>query len=157
AKLAIRRVLDELFDRTHRFQLGRVSQSTEEILSFGGKFHGCRCSPGRRPRIDDRNTATVWLGKRKASDESNTSATPVRSKTRLGELGPRTSHCPCGSHLCTASRRAQYEGCKALLRCCGSIIRRKKRQISTSQYSRTQRSNRSRITQAKNFPKRKAR
>ena len=39
AKLAIRRVLDELFDRTHRFRLRRLSQSTEEILSFGGKFH----------------------------------------------------------------------------------------------------------------------
>jgi hypothetical protein len=39
AKLAIRRALDELFDRTHRFRLGRLSQSTEEILSFGGKFH----------------------------------------------------------------------------------------------------------------------
>jgi hypothetical protein len=68
AKLAIRRVVDELFDRTHRFRLRRLSQSTKEILSFGGKFHGCRCSPGRRPQIDDRNTVTVWLGKRKASD-----------------------------------------------------------------------------------------
>src|SRR5882724_11197844 len=39
AKLAIRRVLDEFFDRTHRFRLRRLSQSNEEILSFGGKFH----------------------------------------------------------------------------------------------------------------------
>ena len=39
AKLAIRRVLDELFDRTHRFRLRGFSQSIEEILGFGGKFH----------------------------------------------------------------------------------------------------------------------
>ena len=40
AKLAVRRVVDELFDCTHRFRLCRLPQSTEEILSVGGKFHG---------------------------------------------------------------------------------------------------------------------
>src|SRR5947207_11790130 len=60
AKLAVRRVLDQLFNRTHRFRLCRLPQSTEVILSFGRKFHGLA--------IDDRNTATVWLAKRKARD-----------------------------------------------------------------------------------------
>ena len=40
AKLAVRRVVDELFDCTHRFRLCRLPQSTEEILGFAGKFHG---------------------------------------------------------------------------------------------------------------------
>src|SRR5205814_10423925 len=59
--------------------------------------------------------------------------------------------------LCTASLHAHHETCKELLQCCGSITRRKKRRISTSRCSRIRRSNRSRITPVKNFPKRKAR
>src|SRR4029079_4388566 len=40
AKLAIRRVVDELFDCSHWFRLCRLPQSIEEILSVVGKFHG---------------------------------------------------------------------------------------------------------------------
>ena len=40
AKLAVRPVLDELFDGTHRFWLRRLSQSIEESVGFAGKFHG---------------------------------------------------------------------------------------------------------------------
>jgi len=39
AKLAVRRLLDQLFDRAHRFRFCRLSQRTEEILGFDGKFH----------------------------------------------------------------------------------------------------------------------
>ncbi len=40
AKLAVRPVLDELFDGTDRFRLRRLSQSREESVGFAGKFHG---------------------------------------------------------------------------------------------------------------------
>jgi hypothetical protein len=40
AKLAVRPVLDELFDRTHWFRLCRFSQSSEESVGFDGTFHG---------------------------------------------------------------------------------------------------------------------
>jgi len=40
AKVAVRPVLDELFDGTHRFWLRRLSQSIEESVGFAGKFHG---------------------------------------------------------------------------------------------------------------------
>src|SRR5436190_682292 len=39
-KLAVRSVLDELFDGTHRFRFRRFSQSLEESVGFDGKFHG---------------------------------------------------------------------------------------------------------------------
>src|SRR5947199_818311 len=39
AKLAIRSVLDQVFDRTHRFRLRRLSQSTEQSVGFDGKLH----------------------------------------------------------------------------------------------------------------------
>src|SRR5881275_516477 len=40
AKVAVRPVLDELFDGTHRFWLRRLSQGIEESVGFAGKFHG---------------------------------------------------------------------------------------------------------------------
>ena len=59
AKLPVRPVLDELFDRTHRFRLRGLSQSIEESVSFAGKFH---CTIGLITVA-----VTLWLGKRKAS------------------------------------------------------------------------------------------
>ena len=58
AKLAVGPVLDELFDRTHRFRLRRLSQTIEECVGFDGTFHGTLESI----------TVTLWLGKQKASD-----------------------------------------------------------------------------------------
>ena len=40
AKLTVRCVLDELFDRAHRLRLCRLSQNTEEGFDFVGNFHG---------------------------------------------------------------------------------------------------------------------
>jgi len=40
AKLMIRRVLNEFFDRAHRLRLRRLSQNTEERFGLSGKFHG---------------------------------------------------------------------------------------------------------------------
>lgn len=40
AKVAVRPVLDDFFDRTHRFRLSRLSQATQERVGFSGTFHG---------------------------------------------------------------------------------------------------------------------
>ena len=40
AKLAVRPVVYELFDRARRLRLRRLSQSSEEAFGFSGKFHG---------------------------------------------------------------------------------------------------------------------
>jgi len=40
AKLTVRCVLDELFDRAHWLRLRRLSQKSEETFGFSGKFHG---------------------------------------------------------------------------------------------------------------------
>jgi hypothetical protein len=55
AKLAVGPVLDELFDRTHRFRLRRLSQRIEESVGFAGTFHGTFGSIT--------GTATLWRGK----------------------------------------------------------------------------------------------
>ena len=39
AKLAVRPVLDELFDCAYRLRLRRLSQNSEEVFGFAGKFH----------------------------------------------------------------------------------------------------------------------
>ncbi len=39
AKLAVRPVLDEFFDRAHRFRLCRLTQSIEQRVGFAGKIH----------------------------------------------------------------------------------------------------------------------
>src|SRR5207248_3105240 len=39
AKITVRSVLDELFDRAYRLRLRRFSQSIEESVGFTGKFH----------------------------------------------------------------------------------------------------------------------
>src|SRR5205823_2159111 len=65
---------------------------------------------------------------------------PSRTGTCIKRLSFKCqSSTRAASHLCAASRCAHYEACKELLRCCGSITRRKKRQISTSRCSRIRR------------------
>ena len=39
AEITVRRILDELFDRAYRFRLRRLSQNSEKVFGFGGKFH----------------------------------------------------------------------------------------------------------------------
>jgi hypothetical protein len=55
AKLAVRSVLDDLFNRTHRFRLCRLSQSIEQSVGFTAKFHGTFGSIAVTP--------TLWLRK----------------------------------------------------------------------------------------------
>jgi hypothetical protein len=40
AKLTVRSVPDEFFDRTHRFRLCRLSQGIEQSVGFTANFHG---------------------------------------------------------------------------------------------------------------------
>ena len=65
AKLAIRRVLDQLFDRTHRFRLRRFSQSIEERVGFAGKFHGdhsnYRVADENGKQVTDTSKRSVWF------------------------------------------------------------------------------------------------
>ena len=39
AEITVRRILDELFDGAYRFRLRRLSQNSEEVFGFAGKFH----------------------------------------------------------------------------------------------------------------------
>src|SRR5204862_7482023 len=39
AEITVRRILDELFDRAYRLRLRRLSQNSEEVFAFAGKFH----------------------------------------------------------------------------------------------------------------------
>jgi hypothetical protein len=60
AEITVRAVVDELFDRAYRLWLRGLSQNSEEIFGFAGKFH-----------VTNRLIAvavTVCIGKRKASD-----------------------------------------------------------------------------------------
>jgi hypothetical protein len=59
AKIAVRAVPDELFDRTHRFRFRRLSQSIEESVGFAAKFHG-------NGKLIPPDTLAVWLGKTKS-------------------------------------------------------------------------------------------
>jgi len=39
AEITVRRILDELFDRAYRLRLRRLSQNSEQVSGFAGKFH----------------------------------------------------------------------------------------------------------------------
>src|SRR5947199_9779879 len=64
AEITVRRILDELFDRAYRLRLRRLSQNSEKVFGFAGKFHVTI----RLITV----AVTVCLGKRKASDRCAT-------------------------------------------------------------------------------------
>src|SRR5206468_3040938 len=39
AEITVRPILDELFDRAYRLRLRRLSQNSEEVFGFAGRFH----------------------------------------------------------------------------------------------------------------------